>query len=66
MRVIDDVLSCATCGHALSGDPDEEVAGDAGRPICGECARERDFFDLDIADGQLDGRIDVSDERDDA
>ncbi len=51
MRGVDDVISCASCGRALDGDPDEELAGDAGRPICGNCARERDFFDLDIADG---------------
>ena len=31
---------------------------DGGRPICGECARERDFFVMDIADGELDGQID--------
>ena len=49
--------TCATCGRALDGDPDEDLAGDAGRPICGECARERDFFVMDIADGELDGRI---------
>jgi hypothetical protein len=52
-------LACATCGRALDGvDPDEDEVGDAGRPICGECARERDFFDLDLADGELDGDID--------
>jgi len=36
--------------------------GDAGRPICGECSRERDFaVDLemaDAADGSLDGNVD--------
>lgn len=40
---------CATCGRPLTGlDPDEDEVGDAGLPICGECARERDFFDLEI------------------
>ncbi len=56
---LDDVLlACATCGRALTGDPDEDPAGDAGLPTCGECARERDFFVMDIADGQLDGQLD--------
>ncbi len=55
-----DVLEirCATCGRTLDGDADEDAAGDAGRPICGECARERHWFDLDAMDGGLDGRID--------
>lgn len=58
-----DLLLCATCGRALDGDPDEDPTGDAGQPICGECARERDFFVMDVSDGVLDGRIDT--ERDD-
>ena len=45
--------------HALSGDPDEDPTGDAGMPICGNCARERDFFVMDIADGVEDGRLDL-------
>ena len=49
---------CATCGRALGGDPDEDPTGDAGQPICGECARERDFFAMDIADGELDANMD--------
>ena len=49
---------CMTCGRALDGDPDEDPSGDAGQPICGECARERDLFVMDIADGELDGRLD--------
>ncbi len=57
--VSDDVLRCATCGRALVGDPDEDPTGDAGRPICGECERERDFFAMDIADGTLDGELDT-------
>ena len=36
-------LVCAACGTPLSGDPDEDPAGDAGMPICGECERNRDF-----------------------
>ena len=51
----DVMLRCATCDRVLDGDPDEEPTGDAGRPICGECARERDFFVMDVADGVLDG-----------
>lgn len=57
---VDDVaLRCATCDRALDGDPDEEPAGDAGRPICGECRREREFFVIDAADGTLDGQWDA-------
>ena len=41
----------------LDGDPDEDPTADAGEPICGECARERDFQMLDLADGELDGRL---------
>ena len=54
---LDDELRCATCGRALDGDPDEDPTGDAGRPICGECARERDFFAMDVADGREDGHV---------
>jgi hypothetical protein len=53
----DDTLRCATCGNLLDGDPDEDPTGDAGLPICAECARERDRFVLDLADGDLDGRL---------
>ncbi len=52
-------LCCATCGEPLDGDPDEDPTGDAGRPICGECARSRDFLALDVADGSLDDQIDL-------
>jgi hypothetical protein len=55
-------LVCVTCGAALDGDPDEDPKGDAGRPICGECARGRDFIALDLADGALDDNIDLSGE----
>ena len=37
------VLSCATCGRLLDGDLEDEPFGDAGRPICGECNRARNF-----------------------
>ena len=52
-------LHCARCGRALDGDRDEDPIGDEGRPICGERARERDFFVMDQSDGVLDGRIDT-------
>lgn len=45
---------CATCGARLGGDPDEDPTGDAGLPICGECARARDFEALDLGDGVID------------
>ena len=57
----DVMVRCATCDRVLDGDPDEDPTGDAGRPICGECARERDFFVMDAADGVLDGTIDDDD-----
>ncbi len=56
-RMDDADAWCATCDRELDGDPDEDPTGDAGLPICGECARERDFFAMDAADGELDGRI---------
>jgi hypothetical protein len=40
-------LRCTTCGALLEGDPDEVPTGDAGRPICGECERSRNF-DADV------------------
>lgn len=56
--VLREPLVCATCGSVLIGDdPDEDPAGDAGLPICGECARARHFDVLDIIDGDRDGRI---------
>ena len=62
MAADDDVgsmpaLHCATCGRALDGDPDEDATGDAGLPICGECERGRNLLVIDLADGELDGRI---------
>ena len=56
--VVDAVVRCATCGSALDGDPDEDPTGDAGLPICGTCARARDFDAIDYADGDQDDRID--------
>jgi hypothetical protein len=50
-------VTCASCGRDLNGDPDEDPTGDAGLPICGNCARERDFFVMDAADGELDGQV---------
>jgi hypothetical protein len=50
-------VTCATCGRALDGDPDEDPTGDGGDPICGECSRERDWFVMDLADGELDNEI---------
>jgi DNA-directed RNA polymerase subunit RPC12/RpoP len=54
----DTILRCATCGREFDGDPDENPTGDAGRPICGECARENDFLTMDMLDGELDGNMD--------
>jgi hypothetical protein len=46
----DPALVCERCGHVVDGvDPDDEVDS-LGRPICGECARERDSIDFEIAD----------------
>jgi hypothetical protein len=55
MTLDETSLRCATCGRELDGDPDENPTGDAGRPICGECARENDFLTMDMLDGELDG-----------
>jgi NMD protein affecting ribosome stability and mRNA decay len=54
----DEPMFCASCGRELDGDPDESLTGNAGDPMCGACARESDFFVLDIAHGELDGDID--------
>jgi hypothetical protein len=58
MTLDETSLRCATCGRELDGDPDENPTGDAGRPICGECARENDFIVFDMLDGELDGNMD--------
>jgi hypothetical protein len=53
-------IVCVTCGRALGGrDGDEDATGDAGQPICGECARERDFFDLEVEMQESDGDRDA-------
>jgi hypothetical protein len=56
---VDDlILVCASCGTPLTDDPDQDPTGDAGMPICGNCARERDFFVMDVAaDGVEDGHL---------
>lgn len=46
-------LACATCGRLLDGDPDEDPVGESGRPICGECERNRNFDAMREA-GELD------------
>ena len=53
----DELLTCATCGEPLAGDPDEHARGDAGMPICGECERANHFVVLDMLDGELDDVI---------
>lgn len=57
--VDDPILICASCSTLLTGsDPDEDPTGDAGMPICGNCAREREFFVMDMVDGVEDGNMD--------
>ena len=56
--VEDEILFCASCGSPLTGDPDEDPTGDNGMPICGNCAREVDFMDIDMLDGVLAGTFD--------
>jgi hypothetical protein len=52
-----ELAACSRCGRLLGGDdPDEDMTGDAGRPICGECARERDFFDFEVEVESADDR----------
>ncbi len=58
VAVDDTFLRCATCGRVLDADPDEDPTGDAGKPICGECARDNDFLTIDMLDGELDGQWD--------
>ena len=36
-----DGVACATCGTPLGSDPDDELDGDNGLPVCGECRRAR-------------------------
>ena len=57
----DDLHRCAICGREVDlFDPD--VADEAGRTVCGGCARTRRedielLWVMDIADGELDGEI---------
>jgi hypothetical protein len=44
-----DGVTCATCGTPLRSDPDDELDGDAGLPICGECNRARNH---DVEEGK--------------
>jgi hypothetical protein len=57
-------LDCHRCGAPLAGDLDDEPDGGVdGLLMCGECARNRDeaadFEMMDLADGELDGSIDL-------
>jgi hypothetical protein len=53
-----ELVVCVRCRRALDGsDPAEEPDRDQG-PLCGECARERDFFDFGI-------EVETADDRDD-
>jgi hypothetical protein len=53
---LDVTVICATCGTALDGqDQEEDPTGDGGQPICGNCARERDFFDIGVALEEAEG-----------
>jgi hypothetical protein len=48
---MDEILICASCGKPLGFDPDDDPAGDAGQPICGECDRARNFdAELEVLD----------------
>jgi hypothetical protein len=44
-----DGVTCATCGTPLGSDPDDELDGDNGLPICSECNRARTF---DVEEGR--------------
>ena len=52
-----DELHCVICGRVLDGDPDEDPTGDVGQPICGQCVRDREVYEVDASDGELDGRV---------
>jgi hypothetical protein len=58
---LEQVLLCERCGRPLGDDPDDDPAGDPLGPLCGECARVRDFeadvMYLDASDGSLDGEV---------
>jgi hypothetical protein len=40
---VEPIVLCTTCDLPLDGDPDEELDGNAGLPICGACRRNREF-----------------------
>lgn len=56
MAHTDVPVICATCGRPLQGDRDDDPFGDDG-PTCGECAREDEFVQIDLLDGELDGHL---------
>jgi hypothetical protein len=58
LTVPNEILRCASCGSPLNGDPDEDPTGDAGMPICGNCARERDWFDTEVFEDGSQGDLD--------
>jgi hypothetical protein len=58
LTVPNEILRCANCGSPLNGDPDEDPTGDAGMPICGNCARERDWFDIEVFEDGSQGDLD--------
>lgn len=53
-------MICTVCGLVIEEDEDAVVQG--GPPMCGECARARNFdellWEIDAADGDLDGDLD--------
>lgn len=56
------ILYCGQCGDALGDDLDDDPMGDRVGPLCGECARTRDFEaeleSMDSADGSIDSDMD--------
>jgi hypothetical protein len=49
-----DGVTCAVCGAPLATDPEDELDGDAARPICGGCSRARD---ADVEDRSAAGEL---------
>lgn len=41
---------CAECGSPLGDDLDDDLFGEAGLPLCGECERARNFDSMWEAD----------------
>lgn len=63
------MMFCATCGRPLDGDLEDEPFGDAGRPICGECNRARNFdviAEFELVDEQDDELVDDDAETDES